>query len=419
MENLILYLVKSSGILGMFFLAYNLLLRKETFFNSNRWFLQAGLFTAVGLPFLIFTKIILVENDLTNLDLSNSIMTAPIQNEGFEINWYLVSGILYFVGILFFLAKFAFDFRSLYKVLKGKAVQHQAGFKFIDISENIAPFSYFNTIVYNSSLYSKSELENILEHEKTHSTQNHTVDVLISRFFCIAFWFNPLAWIYSKAIAQNLEYIADSEATKIVTDKKAYQFTLLKITTQDNCVGITNHFYQSLIKKRIFMLNKNQSNKRNSWKYAVVVPALVAFILFFQVKVVAQKTESKQTVNELTKATEKEIFINSLKASQAEMDHLDPTEIKSMDITKKSDKATIHVVTNEISKKPIIYINGEKTNATMDDLDQADQNLIESMNVVKGKSASDKYGKEGTNGVIEIITKGNVDLLKSTKKKSK
>lgn len=296
MENLILYLIKSSGLIGMFFLAYSLLLRKETFFKSNRWFLLAGLFTSVGLPLLFFTKIILVETELTHLNVSN-ITQSSIQNEVFEINWYLVSGILYAIGIVYFLSKFAFDFRSLSKVLKGKTIQYQAGFKLIDLCENVAPFSFFNTIVYNSTLYSQSELENILEHEKIHSEQNHTIDVLISRLFCIAFWFNPLVWLYTKAIAQNLEFIADREATKKISDKKAYQFTLLKITTQENCVGITNSFYQSLIKKRILMLNKNQSKKWNSWKYAVVIPVLVVFILSFQVNVIAQEKNEPLTTN--------------------------------------------------------------------------------------------------------------------------
>ena len=167
-------------------------------------------------------------------------------------------------------------------------LKRQADYKFVDTKENLAPFSFFNTL-FTIRLYTATELENILEHEKVHSDQNHTVDVLISRVFCIVFWFNPFVWLYKKAIFQNLEFIADSEATKKITDKKAYQITLLKITTQENCVAITNHFYQSLIKKRIVMLNKNQSKKRNSWKYAIVLPALVAFVIFFQVKVVAQE----------------------------------------------------------------------------------------------------------------------------------
>ncbi len=104
-----------------------------------------------------------------------------------------------------------------------------------------------------------------------------------------------------KQLEQNLEFIADSEASKKISDKKAYQFTLLKITTQENCVAITNHFYQSLIKKRIVMLNKNQSKKRNSWKYLFVLPLLVAFVFLFQIKVIAQEKVSAK--NDTTNAT--------------------------------------------------------------------------------------------------------------------
>lgn len=289
METLFIYLIKSSGLIAMFFLAYYFLLRKETFFTTNRWFLLAGLVTSVILPLIELKKIIWVDPTPTNVDWTKVSGTSPLTNETFEINWYLVLAVVYAIGIVTFLLKFAFDFYSLTKVLKNKSIKQQADYKFIDVSENVSPFSYFNYIVYNSSLYSQSELENILEHEKVHSSQNHTIDVLILRFFCIAFWYNPFIWLYKKAILQNLEFIADNEASKNIADKKAYQITLLKVTTHDNCVAITNHFYQSLIKKRIVMLNKNQSNKRNSWKYAIMLPILAAFVIFFQVKVIAQE----------------------------------------------------------------------------------------------------------------------------------
>ena len=293
----------------MFYLSYHILLRKETFFNSNRWFLSAGLITSVVLPLVIFTKIVWVDPSLDDFDWSKIPVTNTVESEVFVINWYLVFTIVYSSGILAFLTKFAFDFYSLSKVLQGKTIQQQADFKFIDISENVSPFSYFNSIVYNSSLYSDTELENILEHEKVHSSQNHTVDILISRLFCIVFWFNPLVWFYKNAISQNLEFIADSEASKSISNKKAYQLTLLKITTQENCVAITNHFYQSLIKKRIVMLNKNQSSKRNYWKYALVLPLLGAFVFFFQVKVIAQERKSELTVVEHSKPVENSVDI--------------------------------------------------------------------------------------------------------------
>jgi len=128
------------------------------------------------------------------------------------------------------------------------------------------------------------------------------------------FWFNPVIWLYKKAMVQNLEFIADKEAAKKISDKKAYQYTLLKITAHDSCVAITNHFYQSLIKKRIVMLNKNQSKKRNSWKYYVVIPVLAAFVLLFQIEVIAK--EKQQTLKEV------------------------PGEIKSVDVYKVKKNST-------------------------------------------------------------------------------
>jgi hypothetical protein len=300
MEALFIFIAKSSGLLVMFYCAYYFLLRKETFFTSNRWFLLAGLITSVVLPFLVYTRIIWVDpTPLENIGYSNAFSAHDIQKSAFDINWNYILIAIYAIGLLTLIIKFALDFYSLNSVLKGKKIKQQADFKFVDVSENIAPFSYFDYIVYNSSMYSASELENIIEHEKVHSEQNHTIDVLISRVFCVLFWFNPIIWLYKKAIVQNLEFIADKEAAKKISDKKAYQYTLLKITTHDKCVAITNHFYQSLIKKRIIMLNKNQSKKRNSWKYYVVIPALAAFVFLFQIEVIAK--EKRETTKETTK----------------------------------------------------------------------------------------------------------------------
>ncbi|KFF16614.1 M56 family metallopeptidase [Flavobacterium hydatis] len=318
MEAIFIYILKTSGLITLFYLAYYFLLRKETFFNSNRWFLLSGLITSIVLPFVVYTKIICVAPTPTNFaaPVNTTIKTIPVEESWLDTHLNLCLIILYVSIITVLLLKFAFDFYSLKRVIKGKTVQNQADFKFVDVSENIAPFSFFSYIVYNSSLYNTSELENILEHEKIHSEQNHTTDVLMARIFCIAFWFNPIVWLYKKAIMQNLEFIADAEALKRITDKKAYQYTLLKITTHENCVAITNHFYQSLIKKRIVMLNKNQSKKKNYWKYALVLPLLGAFVFFFQVKLIAQEKdqkEVKETTSMNTKSDPKDVSVYKIK----------------------------------------------------------------------------------------------------------
>ncbi|MCD0474080.1 M56 family metallopeptidase [Flavobacterium sp. EDS] len=292
MEAIFIYILKTSGLITLFYLAYYFLLRKETFFNSNRWFLLTGLITSVVLPFIVYTKTVWIASTPTSYINNYQIYTPQNNPDVSLVDWNFALIAIYGIGFLALLIKFAFDFYSLNSVLKGQKIKQQADFKFIDIKENIAPFSYFDYIVYNSSLYSDLELKSIIEHEKVHSEQNHTIDVLVSRIFCILFWFNPIVWLYKKSILQNLEFIADSEAAQKISDKKAYQYTLLKITTHENCVAITNHFFQSLIKKRIIMLNKNQSKKRNSWKYYVVIPALVAFVLLFQVEIIAKEKES-------------------------------------------------------------------------------------------------------------------------------
>lgn len=50
------------------------------------------------------------------------------------------------------------------------------------------------------------------------------------------------------------------------------------------------------------MLNKSQSKKRNSWKYYVVIPALAAFVLLFQIEVIAK--ERPQTVKSVSNEIE-------------------------------------------------------------------------------------------------------------------
>lgn len=393
MENLFIYLIKASGLIGVFYFAYFLLLRKETFFSGNRWFLLLGLITSSVLPLFFITKIIWVEPTTNSFDWSNIPMTTLVSTPEPEIDWYLILAYTYFTGIAILFLKLVFDFKSLISLLKGKTIEQQGNFKLIDITENIAPFSYFNYIVYNSSLYSTTELENILEHEKVHSQQKHSIDVLISRLFCTFFWFNPLVWLYKKAIAQNLEFIADSEAAKKITDKKVYQLTLLKITTQENCVALTNHFYQSLIKKRIVMLNKNQSKKWNSWKYASVFPALVAFVFLFQIEVVAQeKIEAKPENTDVPPPPplpkEKEDFVNDAKVNEDYLKKLDSNEAEKTDSVDKSDKPSILLNTIEPPKPPKapktpklhkisdkdIYINGVKL--TNEDFSKLDKNTI-------------------------------------------
>ena len=302
MEPLFLYFVKVSGLIAVFFLSYHFLVRKETFFNSSRWFLLSGLLTSVVLPLFFFKKIIfvtkpkpIIQDVLTISEQSLAVVQnfKPIET----IDWFQIGAIGYGIIVTVLVIKIFTNFVSLFQLLNKQQIIKQEKFALVNLKENIAPFSFFYYIVFNSSLYSDEELQSILLHEKIHSQERHSFDILIAKLFCIVFWFNPFVYLYYKAITQNLEYIADQKAIEQLEDKKAYQKALLKVVSHQSCLSITNNFYQSLIKKRIVMLNKNQSHKRNSWKYAVILPLLVAFVICFQVKVIAQEKKEKKSSN--------------------------------------------------------------------------------------------------------------------------
>ncbi|MNX43273.1 BlaR1 peptidase M56 [compost metagenome] len=394
MEALFIFIAKSSGLLVLFYFAYFFLLRKETFFNSNRWFLLAGLVTSVILPFVVYTKIVWVDPAPTPVMnyaagyIPHTYTTIP--EESFEINWDYVALAIYGIGFLALIIKFAADFYSLNSVLKGKEVQREEDFKFIDIEENIAPFSYFDYIVYNSSMFTASELESIIEHEKVHSDQNHTVDVIISRIFCVLFWFNPIIWLYKKAILQNLEFIADNEAAKKISDKKAYQYTLLKITTHENCVAITNHFYQSLIKKRIVMLNKNQSKKTNYWKYCTIIPALAAFVFLFQIEIIAQERKENQEVSQKNTSDdvykiEKTTTDQELKVIAEKIKQNHDFDVAISNVKRNTDKELTAIKMNikkGAQEVQTIQIDGDEAIKSFDLVVSTDDNNVKKIGVV-------------------------------------
>ncbi|MDG2415626.1 MAG: M56 family metallopeptidase [Flavobacteriaceae bacterium] len=60
--------------------------------------------------------------------------------------------------------------------------------------------------------------------------------------------------------------------------------------------------------------------------------------------------------------------------------------------------------TAESKNKPLIVVDGKIMDKGKN-LNEIDPNSIESVNVLKGKSAQEKYGDKGVNGVIEVVTK--------------
>lgn len=275
------YLLKSSAIIALFYINYRLFLQRETFFDSNRWFLLIGLITAAFLPLVVIPVYI----EYTPVASNSPILFTESQITGPDpIDWIQLLSWIYIAITSFFSLKLIIELASLQQLITKSPKKNIGRFSLIEIFDKIAPFSFFKWIVYNPKQFKKQELNYIINHEKVHAKEYHTIDVLISQFCCALFWFNPLVWLYKKELQQNLEFIADEKAQTVSDCKESYQRLLLKASVPNHPLALTNNFYNSLIKKRIIMLHKSKSNKLNAWKYVLIIPALAIFLMSFNTK---------------------------------------------------------------------------------------------------------------------------------------
>lgn len=298
MENLLLYFVKANGLIIAFYVMYVLFLRKETFFVSNRIYMILGLILSLIVPLITFKKIVWIDStpNSNNFPLivttNNNSIEVPIQ--AYQIDWLLIVTLAYLIVSVVIIANIVLEIASFFKKIRKNNKQKESDYTLVTLETSENPFSFFQYIVINPKQFSDAELQHIVTHESIHVKQRHSMDVLIGKLFCALFWINPIIWLYRKAILQNLEFIADSETFQQIDNKYEYQKTLLKVVNPNYELSITNQFYQSLIKKRIIMLNKNQSRKMNVWKYATILPLLIGFMLLFQIETVAQVKENSE-----------------------------------------------------------------------------------------------------------------------------
>ncbi len=157
------------------------------------------------------------------------------------------------------------------------------GMRLYQVSGNIIPFSFGNSVFINSELHTEDELREIIRHEYVHVKQKHTIDILWSEWLCIINWYNPFAWLLRSAIRQNLEFIADDKVLEKGVDRKQYQYLLLKVIGNTH-FSIAQKFNFSSLKKRIAMMNTLRSAKLNLTRFLFILPLLAVVLIAFRQK---------------------------------------------------------------------------------------------------------------------------------------
>ncbi|MDX1463748.1 MAG: M56 family metallopeptidase, partial [Marinirhabdus sp.] len=233
--ELFTYVLKSAGILTLFYLVYRMVLQRDTFFTANRTYLLAGILAALTLPFVTFTTVTFIETPVL-LTTNSEVPLAPLnsinnttETASFDF-WTLVSW-AYLAGVVLMFVHFSIQLFSLLKLLFTHSAISYKGYRMIETSQTIAPFSFFNYIVYNPTTHQPEELQMILAHEKVHASQWHSLDILLANCMRAFQWLNPFAWFYKSSIEANLEFLADSETVAEISSKTEYQMALLKASS--------------------------------------------------------------------------------------------------------------------------------------------------------------------------------------------
>src|SRR5690606_24892530 len=302
MNLIVLYLLKVNALLVVFWLFYRLFLRKETFYNSIRWYFISSLLFLFVLPLITYTKTVIIEqtsvfNDSNweNSPLSE-VMTVQSQPSFWEtINWQSVVLYALLAISICCVVKSLYQILKLYISIKKLPVLNNSQIKVADHQQNI--YSFYQWIVVPENKLSAADLEMILAHEKIHLNQKHTFDLIFIELVSAVFWFNPLVKKLQKDINTNLEFIVDEKMIALY-DPVLYQKSLLN----EHCnytLKYINAFNTSDLKKRIIQLNTQKSKNMKKLKFLVAAPVLVTFFALFQIEIVAQiQTIEVQEVSE-------------------------------------------------------------------------------------------------------------------------
>jgi hypothetical protein len=190
---------------------------------------------------------------------------------------------VYIFGLLYKIYNFTRNLRSIQNCVKKNPKIREGRFWLVNLNEKVPPFSFFNYIFITNSCQklSAGELQRIKDHEKVHSQQLHSLDVLFIEFISIIFWFNPLFIYLKKSIQEIHEYIVDEKIVEKGRGKKDYAELLLKLASEVKGFNLSAGFSGSQIKRRIIMISRQRSLPGHKFMFIILIPITIILMLSF------------------------------------------------------------------------------------------------------------------------------------------
>ncbi len=311
MSSFINYIIESTISISVFYIFYELFLKRDTWFRFNRYYLLFGLVFSFVIPFLDFSATSIGVNsqnqfqfnELMNIGYYVNSLEENSLSKLHQLNYYLL---IYCAVCGFFFVRFLYQLFKIFKTIKAYEVVHYKNQKIVLIDNNTIPFSFFNYIFIsrddyglpdNSDCYREDGSNELLWHEITHALQKHSLDVILLELLLVLQWFNPFIYRYRLAFKEVHEYLADRGVLLKNRDKIAYQKLILEQIERSFNVNLASQFNYSLIKKRIKMMTRINSSKTAWLKTILVLPLVIILLSAFTIETAKESVIEKSSFN--------------------------------------------------------------------------------------------------------------------------
>lgn len=278
--NWLHYLAEANLYLTVFYLAYRLLLAKETYNQLNRIYLLFGCVVAFILPVLQVGALKPAEV-VTNLSGYSTQMAYPIQATAsvvsvaptvaeVHLTWqdYLIYA--YTAGCVILLLALLVKLGVLISMIWKAKHERMDKYTIIYLNDSDIAFSFFNYLFIGTDA---AGAKTIIRHELVHISQKHSLDILFVELLKIINWFNPFIYLLQNSLKAIHEYIADEQTAAYENDTIGYAAFLVNNAYGAGGSSITHSFFNySLLKKRIIMLNQKRSGNPARLKYLIAAP---------------------------------------------------------------------------------------------------------------------------------------------------
>ncbi|MFL9845503.1 M56 family metallopeptidase [Flavobacterium rhizosphaerae] len=313
------FLLKSTAALAIFIGIYYLMLEREKMHRFNRFYLLGTLVFSFILPFIsipIYTEAIIQPAEMF---IQQEITIQPQPAPQAETNYvaYFLWG-LYGVVTFLLAVRFVFNIVQFSKIKKQNPTTKHKGATLVLMDKPVMPYTFLGCIYINKQEYESRLIEpELFTHEMVHVKQLHTLDILFIETLKTIFWFNPLLYIYKKAVRLNHEFLADENTINQFQNILTYQKLLLDKALPTNQYALASSINFSLTKKRFIMMNKTTSRTKAIALKTMLVPVFAVLTgLLCTEEVAAQQPD----INAIP--ADKVIAIATEPATQAQIDSL-------------------------------------------------------------------------------------------------